>query len=952
MAGESYELLFKVQAQGQEQLQKIEGTISGLAAKTKIAHTDVGAFGGVLDGLRGKFEGILSPGNGGAGMLTSIGTAAKSAIGSLNPLGVGLGVVTAGFGAFAMAAKSAIEQMGKAAESTLLIAERTGLTTKEVGQFSNAAKLAGVDAGVFEQSMRQLSQVLSDNSEEGRKGKVALSELGVQLYGMNGELRPMGELFLDLGDKIGGIENPVERANAAMKVFGRAGREMIPLLGQMREQVNYFRDQGFGMDEKKARELDRVHDDLQKIEMLWGRLAKKGKVNLVLALQPVVEFGKDIAEFLNAISDPKTAMSRLSAVFQARLRSGFRAGFVQSGGDPYTRIQGAEGAEGLALLKREMDLLNGGDDALKSRLDEKKRELAAETARIEALYRDREKAGGIYKGPAEEEVRKAEALRKEVAGLEAQAKASGERKAAVEQLIAIEKAARVAGLSEMEKINDREADLLKALGKGYEGRVRTAFDAIREAEGDKGSLKITDLWAKAAEANRSRVKPSLYRPGETFSWKAEGETEADRQKRDLEEQGKALLNSLALKGAMEKEQRTRNLAAAERMIELTFSELDAAARIRDLRIATAETVLDLQKANLDYTVREAEIRRSSIEKYKETAGRVFDSLTASGGGGLSQMFTGQLKILERQLFVNLSGGLFQSAGGFLGKIGEASGLGKILKGTIFDPANKSPEINSRDKNTKAIDRLTGAISGAAVPGAGGAIGAVGGLGGVFGAGADIGGMIFRSASGARAAGSVTAIPGMVGVGIDSSGAIVSAIPKGASGLSKGVGIAGALAGAGVGIYAGVDQGGARGALTATGSAAGAAGAIMSIAGFTGPAAPILMGVGLALGMIPSLLGDPKKKREAAIDNMIAGGRFSEPESIERSYDLASGGSFDYDYRGRSRTVSRTTVQITVPAMDSKSFLDRAGDICLAVRKGLQDGSPLSGQILQTVGVNG
>jgi hypothetical protein len=38
-------------------------------------------------------------------------------------------------------------------------------------------------------------------------------------------------------------------------------------------------------------------------------------------------------------------------------------------------------------------------------------------------------------------------------------------------------------------------------------------------------------------------------------------------------------------------------------------------------------------------------------------------------------------------------------------------------------------------------------------------------------------------------------------------------------------------------------------------------------------------------------------------------------------------------------------------MDSRSFLDRSHEIGLAVRKALQDGSPLGMQIQQTVGVN-
>jgi hypothetical protein len=120
---------------------------------------------------------------------------------------------------------------------------------------------------------------------------------------------------------------------------------------------------------------------------------------------------------------------------------------------------------------------------------------------------------------------------------------------------------------------------------------------------------------------------------------------------------------------------------------------------------------------------------------------------------------------------------------------------------------------------------------------------------------------------------------------------------------------------------------------------------------SGPAAPILAGVGLALGFVTSLFGDPKKERDEAITKMLSDARYKEPASIERTYNLIGGGDVDYDYRGRMRVTNSQPITVHVSAMDSKSFLDRSHEIGLAVRKALQDGSPLGMQIQQTVGVN-
>lgn len=913
---EAIELALKITAQGQAELENIAAALGKIGNESKGAGPNVGGLGSQIDNLKAKLSGMMGAAGDGRGALGGLGEMASSLLGKINPLSLAFAGGTLTLGAFVTQSRAAIKEMGDAAEAALNMAERTGLTTKEVSQFTNAAKLAGVDAGVFEQSMKSLSQVLSDNTEEGKRGKAALKELGVSVYDVNGQLRPMSEIFLALSDAIGGIESPTDRANAAMKVFGRAGREMIPLFAELRKNVDYFRDQGFGMDEETARELDRVADELSKIEAIWGRLASKAKRAIIIPIVPVVEFGREVSEILNAITGPKRALQSLHALMQRRAVVGFQAGLVQSGIDPYTRKLDAKQTEGLDILKREMDLLSRGDDAIRSRLEQKKRELAEQQARIEALYNDRQ-GQGLSKEPAEEEVKRAETLRREVAALEAQVKAAEDRRKAAEKLA---------------------------------------------AERERGTLRLTDLWAKDAEAagRRKHSPPSLYRPGEVFVAAAFGRTDEERARESNEALGRGFLESLKRRQEMQKEMTAREIAARERLIELTAGpggELEAAAKIRDLRLETAETVLDKQKAMLDYAVKEAEIRRSSIEKYREEAGRVFDAMTAKGGGGIRDFFSGQLKVLERQLFVNTSAGMFEKFGGFLGSVGEKSGLpGWLLKGTIFDPANKnSPEVASRDRNTKAVDRLTSAITGRPVAGAAGDVvgtfSSIGGLfGGLFGSGVDRNNPFIFHATNSPAPVTIDSLE-RVGMILPADPVAAVKVPNSASRWSKGIGYAGAAAAGVFGTIAGVQEGGARGAVTAGGSLVGAAGAILSLAGVSGPAAPILMGLGLGLGMIHSLFGDPKQQRDAEINRTLQASRYAEPSAVERSLDLYSGAETDYDYRGRVRVINKTTVTVPVQAMDSKSFLDRAHDIGLAMRKAIQDGNPVNDQILQTVGVN-
>jgi len=74
-----------------------------------------------------------------------------------------------------------------------------------------------------------------------------------------------------------------------------------------------------------------------------------------------------------------------------------------------------------------------------------------------------------------------------------------------------------------------------------------------------------------------------------------------------------------------------------------------------------------------------------------------------------------------------------------------------------------------------------------------------------------------------------------------------------------IGSAGVIAGGAFGAVNGFRAGGVQGNLSGAGSIAGAAAAIISLAGVTGPAAPIAAGIGLTLMVAAQLIGDPKKR---------------------------------------------------------------------------------------------
>ena len=113
----------------------------------------------------------------------------------MGPWGTAIAAGAAVLGSLAFAGFEAANSLGEYGRPIKDAELRTGLTSKEVGQFGFAARMAGQDISIFERMMKGLSQATSDNSKEGEKAKATLKSLGVDLRDATGELKPTSRTF-------------------------------------------------------------------------------------------------------------------------------------------------------------------------------------------------------------------------------------------------------------------------------------------------------------------------------------------------------------------------------------------------------------------------------------------------------------------------------------------------------------------------------------------------------------------------------------------------------------------------------------------------------------------------------------------------------------------------------------------------------------------------------------
>ncbi len=491
-----------------------------------------------------------------------------------------------------------------------------------------------------------------------------------------------------------------------------------------------------------------------------------------------------------------------------------------------------------------------------------------------------------------------------------------------------------------------------ALSKGL---VRPGRSTPAKRSPQQVPLRLQDLFAANATSNgrARRGAPSLFSSTEQFNRDVLGlqpdgsfrVNSSDLVGIDGSGQDKAFGDGLLERERQATERRaqleSQILSTRERMIELLAGpggEVEAARQIRDLRLSTAKDEIEASRANLDYQLRIAEISRRQKDEFRQGLGSTFDALLA-GRSGITGYATGFARNIGRTVFQNVGSTLFSGLGNSLrlpgqtGSDGKLNFLGQALQGT---PLGVDPMQFATDANTAATQANTNALlaaSGIGGGAAGGIGGALGQVGRIFGGASSTNPFIYNQ----------NGKPSVIPV-TNELGDIEAYIPAPTktSSLARGVGFAGALAGGTFGVISGIQQGGARGAVTATGSIAGAASALLSLSGVSGPAAPILAGAALALGLVGSLFPDPKKTRDAAIAREVDSRRFSDFTGTTYSTDTFGRG-FDYNFAGDMRPII-----INVNAIDASGFVERRDDIAEAVRMAMSEQHPINKEIQSSI----
>lgn len=254
----------------------------------------------------------------------------SSKLGGLKTAASAVGAAVVAIGAGVAAAAAATVAAGKEladlsvagaayADTVLTESTVTGIATDRLQEYMYAAELVDVSTETLTKSMAKNIKSMKSAAEGSASYAEAYEQLGVSVTDANGELRDSDDVYWELIEALGNVENETERDALAMTVLGKSAQELNPLIEAGAERMNELGDQakaaGYVVSDDMLNAYGALDDQLQYLNV--GATAAKNALGTILlpTLTSLAEDGVDlIGEFTNGILAADGDISKIVAI--------------------------------------------------------------------------------------------------------------------------------------------------------------------------------------------------------------------------------------------------------------------------------------------------------------------------------------------------------------------------------------------------------------------------------------------------------------------------------------------------------------------------------------------------------------------------------------------------------------------------------------------------------------
>ncbi len=188
----------------------------------------------------------------------------------------------------------AVAKTIKEADDLGKAAQKFGIPVEQLSAIKFAADLADVSFESLGKGLGKLSKAMLDGainpSGEAAKGFKAL---GISVRDSSGQMKTTEDVFNDVAKKFSTMEDGAAKTALAIKLFGRSGADLIPLLNQGADGIKSLTDRakalGIVVSGETAAAAEKFNDTLKDIHAASGALYLRIAESLLPSLQAIAD---------------------------------------------------------------------------------------------------------------------------------------------------------------------------------------------------------------------------------------------------------------------------------------------------------------------------------------------------------------------------------------------------------------------------------------------------------------------------------------------------------------------------------------------------------------------------------------------------------------------------------------------------------------------------------------
>lgn len=182
------------------------------------------------------------------------------------------------------------------------MSQRTGIGASALAELGFAAKQGGSDLATVERGVKKMQQTIGDAAHGLGSAKEALKDLTLSVEDLAG-LSPEDQFTL-IAERVAGIKDPTMQAAAAMKIFGKGGTQLLPMLRDLKAARAEAERLGIAPTEEQTKRAAALGDAIDKLrDIISAAVFQIGDAlapAVLAALKVIENIAKPVLEWVRA----------------------------------------------------------------------------------------------------------------------------------------------------------------------------------------------------------------------------------------------------------------------------------------------------------------------------------------------------------------------------------------------------------------------------------------------------------------------------------------------------------------------------------------------------------------------------------------------------------------------------------------------------------------------------